>query len=263
METNSLIIIIGTLFTLALILTGWVIIGFAQRSKSKAIAHSQRMKINRQQEIAENTLLSQERERQRLGLELHDDLGPVFASINVDLKRVRSFIEKEKYAKALSIAEETSSGLTDAVGKFSEVSRVLYPVIFNREGLKAAIMDIVENYNNKTNIKFSVKFSIEPIESELIELVIYRVVQELTTNAMKHSSASKVEINLIANEEMVDLSYVDNGVGFDHMQKSSGLGLNSIKGRVEAIGGSVNITTAIDQGLKVKIRIPNEKNSNS
>jgi signal transduction histidine kinase len=261
METNTLIIVIGTLFTLALILSGWVIIGLAQRNKTKVLLEHQRLQISRQKDIAENTLSSQEQERQRLGLELHDDLGPIFTAISVNLKRVTSFVEKGKKDKALSILKDTSEQLTDAVGRFSEVSRVLYPVIFNREGLEVAVLDIINNYGNKTGITFSTQLKTEAIESDLVRLAIYRVVQELTTNAVKHSQASKVSLSIVADSEHINLIYIDNGVGFEINSKFSGLGLNSINGRVEALNGTVS--TAINKGLEIKIYIPNEKNSSS
>ena len=263
METNSLIIITGTLFTLALILVGWVIIGVAQRNKTKILLQNQQLQISRQKDIAENTLLSQEKERQRLGLELHDDLGPTFAAININLKRVRSFISKGDKDMALAIADSTSIQLTDAVGKFSEVSRVLYPVIFNREGLDAAVLDIIENYNTNSDIKFSAQLETSTITSELAKLVIYRVCQELTTNAVKHSRASEVSIGVLANYETIKLSYKDNGVGFKQNTVHAGLGLNSINGRVEALNGTVTTNTNKGEGLQVFINIPNEKNSHS
>lgn len=261
METNSLIIIIGTLFTLALILSGWVIIGLAQRNKTKVLLEHQRLQISRQKDIAENTLSSQEQERQRLGLELHDDLGPTFSAIKINLKRVTSFVEKGNNNKALSILTDTSEQLTDAVGRFSEVSRVLYPVIFNREGLEVAVLDIINNYGNKTSITFSTQLKTEAIESDLVRLAIYRVVQELTTNAVKHSQATKVSVSIVADSEHINLIYIDNGIGFEPDSKFSGLGLNSINGRVKALNGTVNTTA--NKGIEIKIYIPNEKSRSS
>ena len=261
METNSLIIIIGTLFTLALILSGWVIIGLAQRNKTKVLLEHQRLQISRQKDIAENTLSSQEQERQRLGLELHDDLGPTFSAIKINLKRVTSFVEKGNNNKALSILTDTSEQLTDAVGRFSEVSRVLYPVIFNREGLEVAVLDIINNYGNKTSITFSTQLKTEAIESDLVRLAIYRVVQELTTNAVKHSQATKVSVSIVADSEHINLIYIDNGIGFEPDSKFSGLGLNSINGRVKALNGTVNTTA--NKGIEIKIYIANEKSRSS
>ena len=91
-----------------------------------------KLQLVRQQEISRNTLLTQEKERQRIGLELHDDLGPTFAAICVNLKRIRTFIKKEDFTMADEISKETSLALKEAVSNFSEISRVLYPVIFNR-----------------------------------------------------------------------------------------------------------------------------------
>ena len=182
----------------------------------------------------------------------------------LDMTRIQKFISKGNSEKALSIAAETSLSLKDAVSKFSEVSKILYPVVFNREGLEAAIQDIVDRYNKQERIQFNLDYQLSPSEDQLTQLVIYRVFQELTTNANKHSQASQVTITLKENSESILMSYQDDGIGFDLNAKSNGLGLNSIRGRIEAINGTVQYKTKKGQGLNVNINIPlDEKNSHS
>lgn len=258
METNSLIIIIGTLFTFSIILLGGAVIAIIQKRKTQALISYNDLQLTRQQEISRNTLLSQEKERQRIGLELHDDLGPTFAAISVDIKRIRTSIEKGNSDKASQIANETSIALKDAVTKFSEVSRILYPVIFNREGLKAAIENIADRYNETSSIHFTLDYSLHQVSNELTKLVIYRVFQELTTNAIKHSEATTVHVKICNTSDFIELHYTDDGIGFDTDIKSKGLGLHSIKGRVEALNGTIDILNEAKKGLKVKIIIPND-----
>lgn len=256
METNTLIIIIGTLFTLALILSGWVIIGVAQKHKAKAIRKSQWLEITRQKDIAENTLLSQENERQRIGMELHDDLGPTFTAINIKLKRVRNFIEDGDNSKAMTLANEAADGLTNAVDKFSEVTKVLYPVVLNRKGLKDAIHYLIVEFQTHSAIKIKSDFNIRKLKNELVKLVVYRITQEMLNNASKHSNASKIDMTFWQTEKAIHIDYTDNGIGFDSSKFTEGIGLNSMKGRVEAIHGEFNLITSAGKGLQISVSIP-------
>ena len=215
-----------------------------------------KLQLVRQQEISRNTLLTQEKERQRIGLELHDDLGPTFAAICVNLKRIRTFIKKEDFTMADEISKETSLALKEAVSNFSEISRVLYPVIFNRERLPEALHNIIERYNENMAMKFSLDYTLGAIENELTKLVIYMVFQEMTTNAVKHSAATKVHIDILDKYSVYHINYRDNGVVYDSKLKSDGIGLQSIKGRVEAINGSVDVKTAPQNGVTKHIKIP-------
>lgn len=263
MEQTTLIVIIGTLFTIGLILVVSIIIAISQSKKSEAQNKLQKLELNRQKEISENTLLSQERERQRVGLELHDDLGPSFSAIRNNLVRVVSQLDRNEIEKAKEISMSTSLELKEAITRFANVSKVLYPVILNRNGLQAAIEDLANKLNESGRLKITLSLSIEDISKELIQLVLYRVSQELLTNAQKHSQANQVSLSITEKNGIILLDYIDDGVGFDTTTGYSGLGLESIKGRVNAINGSVDFRSVKNEGLTVKINIPNEQDSDS
>lgn len=263
MEINTLIIIIGTLFTLALILGSSIVIVRAQNKKTEALNQLQKLELNRQKEISENTLLSQERERQSVGLELHDDLGPSFAAIRNNLARVIAQLDQNNIKKARSISVDTSSDLKSAIDRFADVSKTLYPVILNRNGLEAAIEDLASKLEETGQAKINVKISLDNTSKELIELVLFRVTQELFTNAQKHSNAKQIELDISDRKGIILLNYSDDGLGFDDSKNFEGLGLESIKGRVSALDGSIDFITSPTKGLIVRISIPNEKNSDS
>lgn len=263
MEENVLIVIIGTLFTLALILISSVVIVISQNKKTEALNQYQKLALTLQKEISENTLLSQERERQRVGLELHDDLGPSFAAIRNNLARVVSQLDQNQVSNAKKISIETSKELRDALNRFANISKILYPVILNRNGLAAALEDLANKLNESGKTKISLELSLDTITKELITIVLFRVTQELFTNAQKHSEATQISLEIGDKDGVIYLDYNDDGVGFNASDKYSGLGLESIKGRVSALDGTVQFDSVTSQGVEVKIRIPNEKNSNS
>ena len=252
----DVLIITGTVFTLSIILAGAFIIVSAQRKKAKILLELRELELKRQKDISENTLQSQENERQKIGMELHDELGPSFAAIRLDISRMQQKIESNELDEVQDIAQKTSSDLKHAINQFSDVSRILYPVIFKRHGLKAAVTDIIDRYNHNSSIKFTFDYNLQAEHKEIVALVLYRICQELTTNAMKHSNANHVTISLYEKNKHILLDYKDDGIGFNTNLDYKGLGLNSIKGRVNAVDGNIHFSSIINEGLELTLSIP-------
>lgn len=100
----------------------------------------------------------------------------------------------------------------------------------------------------------------EGIDKEIVALSIYRLIQELSNNAIKHSEATNVKFTLTESEGDIHLHYVDDGIGFNIAKKYNGLGMNSIRGRVEALGGNLNMTSNKGEGMTVSITVPKLRN---
>ncbi|MFT7591938.1 MAG: two-component system NarL family sensor kinase [bacterium] len=256
MEPNTIIIILGTAFTLLILALTMIIVVTGQKKKSKLELQMQRMEVNRQKEIAENTLISQEQERQKVGLELHDELGPTFAAVRLNIDRIQQKIKKDQFDDVSGLAKQSSEALETAIGQFSDISKLLYPVILIRHGLTDALHDLVDKANFDNRTEFSIAIDFEASSKEIINLTLYRVCQELITNAHKHANATIVTLNLSKMNNHVHLQYSDNGKGFATDKVYSGLGLNSIKGRVEAVGGKVVTTSAPNKGVNYQIDLP-------
>ncbi|MFT5724666.1 MAG: signal transduction histidine kinase [Bacteroidia bacterium] len=258
MEANTIIIILGTAFTLLILALTMIIVVTGQKKKSQLELEMQLMEVNRQKDIAENTLISQEKERQRVGLELHDELGPTFAAVRLNVDLIQQKIKKNEYKEVAALTKQTSGDLEVAIGQFSDVSKLLYPVILVRHGLTHALQDLIDKANYDPRMQFSIDIGIEAASKEIINLTTYRVCQELITNARKHSNATIVSLSLRYNDGRIAIQYNDNGKGFDAEKIYDGLGLNSIKGRVEAIGGQVNLTSKPNLGVQYVIDLPHD-----
>jgi two-component system, NarL family, sensor kinase len=256
MEANTIIIILGTAFTLLIVALTMIIVITGQKKKSQLELQMQLMEVNRQKEIAENTLISQEKERQRVGLELHDELGPTFAAIRLNVDSMQQKIQKSKSTDITPLAKQTSEALETAISQFSDISKLLYPVILIRHGLKHALQDLIDKANFEKKTTFSIQINIEASPKEIINLTLYRVCQELITNARKHANATIVHLELDKLADRIQLTYDDNGKGFETAKIYTGLGLNSIKGRVEAIGGNVKTTSSPNKGVHYLIDLP-------
>ncbi len=259
METVSALILIGTLFLTLIIAVGGFIIYTAQQKKHKLEVELHEEQISRHKEIAVNTLRSQEQERRRIGLDLHDELGPAFSVVKMNLSRIKQKLDSGKDLQTVvQLAGETSGNLEMAIEKFSNLSKLLYPVILTRYGLLKAVEDILERSFARSSIEVNADLQEISTDSELMTLSIYRVFQELAHNTLKHSQANKVELSLNDDEQFIYITYKDNGIGFDLNNLKPGLGIDSINGRMDAIGGKVEMITSPNNGLEVKIQIPHE-----
>lgn len=238
-----------------------VMILIAHRNKTKAEFKLHVLEVKKQKEIAENTLITQERERQQLGLELHDDLGPSFSAVRLFVQQIDQKVASRDYDDLPRVTKIISETLNDAIQKFSDVSRILYPSVLHRLGLNQALQDIIDRCNSTAeNMKFTLEISIGKIQKELITLTIYRLVQELSNNAVKHSKAGNVAFTLSESKDDIHMQYGDDGVGFDIGQQYEGLGMKSIRGRVEALGGTIEMTSRKNNGLGLSLTIPKIRN---
>ena len=254
----DLFVISGSVFILLIIFSSAFIIVSAQRKKTQILLDLRNLELKRQKDISINTLETQEKERQQIGMELHDELGPSFAAIRLNLARVQQKIKSDKPEEVEDIIAQTSSDLKEAISQFSDVSRLLYPVILMRHGLESALKDLIDKYNQTSDIRFNFSFNTKGAKSELANLVLYRICQELTTNALKHSEAKNASLTILDDSGKILLNYEDDGIGFDTSREHQGLGLNSIRGRVQAVDGSVEFDSKPNKGLTISISIPND-----
>ena len=126
-------------------------------------------------------------------------------------------------------------------------------------GLKQAISQLIDRFHLRTNIKVKWNVHIQAKLGEEQELAMYRIIQELLNNAVKHSQASTIQLVFDAQDEAVQLRYVDDGVGIE-MEKLNdhhgNLGLFGIKERVQGLGGTCKIASSHGSGLEITVTIP-------
>ena len=196
-----------------------------------------------------------EKERHRIARELHDSVSQqLFAA-----------------AMLLSTVQEVSDDLPDPikaqmnvinkiVGEAQSEMRALLlhlrPVKLDGKSLKKGIEQLLDELKTKVAIK--IKHDIEDVKmTEVMEDHLFRIVQELISNLLRHSKATEVEVYLKKTEDFYQLRFVDDGLGFDmDEKKSSGFGLRNIKERISALGGNVRIISFPNQGTSVEIRVP-------
>jgi signal transduction histidine kinase len=218
--------------------------------KEKQLAE---MEKERQLLATQSVLKGEEAERSRMARDLHDGLGGLLSGVKINLSAMKgNAIFTNENIKAFDNALKL---LDTSISELRRVAHNLMPETLNHYGLKTAVMDYVNEMKTSvdTNITFSF-FGDEVRYSPQLELTVYRIVQELVNNALKHAEAQKIGIVLIAKEERLCVQVVDNGKGFQPDQiKGDGKGLVGIRDRVTSYKGQFEIESEPGKGTDVSI----------
>lgn len=217
-------------------------------------------RVNRLRRENESRVLSaiiktEEKDRQLFARELHDGLAPILSSIKMAL----SAIDKKTIGSVnYRIMDKTETAVDNAIQTIKEISNKLSPQVIERFGLEKAIRNFTGNIITGDGIVFDVNSNLEGRRFDYnTEIVLYRIVCELVTNTLKHAAASSVEIALFGREDELEMSYSDNGAGFEHGKvKSQGMGLSNIESRVKSLDGQFEMHSAKGQGFYMKITLP-------
>jgi len=207
--------------------------------------------------LAGSMLTLQEEERRDLSRELHDELGPCLFGIRVDLGNIER-IAAEHHLPEIEQKIESVKVITNHIQSLVRkmLSR-LRPLTLDDLGLVDALKDMLHNWRDRQpeidwEWDFVGNFQNLP---DTLQVTIYRIVQECTTNCVRHAHASHVKVEARREHESVKVTVTDDGVGF-HADLVRGFGLIGMRERVGALGGRIAFDTAEGRGLQVRVLIP-------
>ncbi len=199
----------------------------------------------------------QEGERSRIARELHDGLG-------IQLSRIKLFVEAHQELLPASVKEPLNQFLDEACTETRLISNDLRPYTLSTFGLIPALDDLVQKLNlvNQTTLILE-HYGPVPVLGDEASVMIYRVVQELLNNALKHAQAQKITVQLMTNIETILISVDDDGRGnnFDTLPVK-GNGIANIHSRISYLGGQVIWQSKPGKGTSVMISLPMQKVSN-
>ena len=210
------------------------------------------------EKLLDSVLETQDSERARIAKELHDGVVQSLTAVSLNLGLLRSSLSKYD-EKTLFHYEKCSDNLSKTIDEIRTISHTLMPRVIAELGLINAIEGLISDMNSLTeiNIDFVANLEIDP--DEKLKISIYRIVQELTNNAYKHSSADNLIIQLLEYPDYVSLMVEDDGVGFDKesvLETKDCFGLYSLESRVNAVGGTLELDTKPSNGTNVFISFP-------
>ncbi len=257
-----LFVIIGTIGMF--LLAGAIVVFFFvyQRKLNHQQLNLQRLETEYQQDLLKSSIEAQERERKRIAQDLHDDIGALLSTVKLGFYPIKKSAKENP--NQLNLIQSTSNTLEEAISRVRQISKNLLPPTLEKFGLANAL----ENFAAKITVPhtFEVEFVLvgeyERLDFEK-ELGLYRVVQELMNNIMKHAEASYVVIQLEIEPDQILLSVTDNGKGFDpdvfkKNNKNSGLGLRNIDSRLSLIPAKLHYNREIPKGSQAVIGIPKQ-----
>lgn len=206
-----------------------------------------------------------EEERQKISREIHDQLGADLSVMKVDMYLLCKKILKNGQAPdKIEISGEfkqLGDRVDETIIKIRQISSDLRPDVLDRLGLAEAIEWQIGEFEKRTGIKCILHNNIHDLEfTEKISVQIFRILQELLTNIMRHSKADRLEIELGINEGSIELGLIDNGIGItdEQIDGKSSLGIMGLKERVYLQDGEIDIHGLPGKGTTIKISIPIE-----
>ena len=226
-------------------------------SEQREINLRQKLKDKEQTEqlkVTKAILDGEERERERVAKDLHDGLGGMLAGVKINLSTWSSnHLEEDQYESFHKILNQLDS----SVSELRRVARNLMPESLLNFGLEIALKDLCEFYMKDG---LTIDFQAINIQKNLplnLQVNIYRIVQELLNNAVKHSGADNILVQCSQNGEEFYITVEDNGKGIteSEMSKVKSLGLKNLQNRVDFLKGKMEIQSTENQGTSVNIQI--------
>jgi signal transduction histidine kinase len=204
-----------------------------------------------QQLVATQSVLDGEtHERTRLARDLHDGLGGILTGVKLQLQEMKRGVQLgvdgvEQFDRALELVDKS-------VHEMRRVSHHLMPDTLSRLGLRAAVDDFCRSIS--PHIVFDY-FGDESRVTPKLEVLIYRCIHELVNNALKHSGASQIVVQIIQEPDRISFTVQDNGCGFDPSAEVKGAGLQNIRTRVASYGGTMNMDSKSGEGTETIIEL--------
>ena len=260
----SLVLFLGTLGMVVLTVSLIIFIILHQRRVLRFQNKINHMEQEQQRILLNASIKLQEEERQRLAADLHDDAGPLLATARLYLNE--NLVNQDKATQLQSIFQARQI-IDDTIQLVRNISHSLMPPTLKNFGLESAINDLFQKISGSGAMNASSRFHEykERLKGEK-ELVIFRIVQELINNILKHSNASFIHLtqNIHADKFYLRIHHDGRGIvqsDFDKLNKSNvGLGLKNISSRLRLVQGNINFEKDISQTYyKVTIELPKDE----
>ena len=200
----------------------------------------------------------QEKERQGIASDLHDSVGATLSAARLQFEHLQKHSGSLENEKELFL--KTGDLLNDAYQKVRSIAHVKNHGVIAKNGLLPAIRKLAKSASLADQLTVDVyDFGLTERIDNSLEINIFRIIQELVTNVIKHANATEANISITQLDKKINIIVEDNGKGFyarDMVLKDNGMGLSSIEKRVEHLEGSMDIDSTLGKGTNIIIDIP-------
>lgn len=256
-QTDVILFLIAGMLTLTLLASGVVLffVIYQRKMLQQQLEHRE-FEATHQEKLLQSNIEQMELERTRIAKDLHDEIGSIFSTLKLKIKQIgKNTSDNDELLK------KQSSEIIDAgIKSVRRISHDLLPPGLEIFGLA----DTLEEYCAQMNAPgvFEVHYYAAPDFNQRMasgtELDLFRIVQELTTNTIRHSEATRIDIYFEQQDNTLILTYSDDGKGFDPMllEKGKGLGIRSMEARARRFNGKMIWQSSPNKGTKVCISAP-------
>ena len=252
------------LFLASLAIAGSIFLYFRHRQRTAAVIAKQKEQIHVQeveellktQEIKSISAMleGQESERVRIAKDLHDRLGSMLTTVKWGFE---SYIEEKADKSGIEPLVKANGMLDDAYQEVRRIAHDMVSGVLTKFGLVPAVQELCNAINESGRVEVKlVTYGMETRLENKVEITIYRTIQELMSNILKHAKATTVTVQLNRIENELNISIEDNGIGFDMEKVNKGMGLKNIEARVHSIDGSIFFDSGKGNGTSVMIEVP-------
>jgi two-component system NarL family sensor kinase len=247
-----------------LIVSYLIIRGYQERLNSNQIITKQNEELTKRQikeleanlkiETMSSMLQGQEVERERIARDLHDSLGGLLSTVKLHFDAIQAknpdITHQKEYSKAYGLLDE-------ACNEVRTISNNMQPGALMNMGIVPAINDLINRIESEEtpHIEFIHYGSLQDLPTHFI-LHLYRIIQELLYNCIKHAQAKEILIQIIRDDEDIEITVEDDGKGFDPGTARKGMGTENVRARVNFLKGEISIHSEIGVGTTTLITIP-------
>ena len=230
----------------------------AKQERQQQIDEKEKILNDLELSIVDAIIEGQEKERQRIAADLHDSVGATLAAAKLQF----DYLIKHQNSNGTSevLVNKTRTLLDDAYNEIRSMAHLKNAGVMAKNGLLPAVEKIVENASGIDGLLFEVQsFGLDQRLENTLEISIFRIIQELVTNVIKHAKATHAIIHITNHKNNLNIMVEDDGVGFDIKQQpkeTKGMGINSIDKRVQYLEGQFTIESEIGKGTTVIIDLP-------
>lgn len=252
---NSSGILVGGMIGLFILAFGYILVFvlYQRRIIAKDL-QQQVLENDYQKKLLQTAIDNQEAERKRIAHDLHDEIGALLTTSRLYFNQLSPGHAEEHLG---NVSQKLNHLFDEMMANIRRISHDLRPVILENLGLTEAIDDI-RHKRTGSGVQFHFSHQLTFNITRQAELILYRIIQELVNNTVKHARATSICLSLEVQADELVLDYRDDGTGFDPSAGTKGLGLKSIETRLNLIGASMTMTSP-GRGVRFTIRVPVNK----
>lgn len=254
---SGFVIAVGTAVLLMMAVFIIIFVAYYQQKQSKQQLALKELQAQHRLELMAATFRGQEEERKRLAEDMHDGISTMLSITKMSLNQLEQKLGGEvqmgfEFQKTRSMIDETMTNVR-------RISRNLVPTTLERFGLLAALEELADRASDG-ELEVQLNYPESPTQfPPALELILYRITQELVNNAIRHARARRIIIQLISFDNEVRLSVIDDGIGFDFdavmENRQGGLGLRTIESRLSIVHGHVTFDVAPGRGSQIHVQV--------